>query len=81
MRVAVSGTGWVEGTVTSTAVTATTYKVAKIPSGNSLFGVGFSNTTGSADYKGSQTGGTLPGTLPTTEGSFTGTYAFRVWVE
>lgn len=78
--VSVTGTGYFEVTI-NTAVSATTYYVAKIPEGNSDFGVGYDNSTGSADYATGQTTYTLPGTLPTTEGSFTGSYAFGVFVE
>lgn len=77
--VSVTGTGYFEVTI-SASVTSGTYYVAKIPQGNSDFGVGYDNTTGSADYKTGETAYTLPGTLPTTEGPFTGTYAFSVFV-
>lgn len=78
--VVVTATGYAEVTI-NTAVSATTYYVAKIPESNTDFGVGYDNSTGSADYATGQTIYTLPGTLPSTEGPFTGTYAFGVWVE
>lgn len=78
--VSVPGTGYREVTI-SQAISAGTYYIAKIPEGNSDFGVGYDNSTGSADYATGQTTYTLPGTLPTTEGPFTGRYAFGVYVE
>ena len=78
--VSVSATGYAEVTI-SAAVTAGTYKVAKIPQGNNDFGVGYDNTTGTGDYNTAQTTYTLPGTLPSSEGAFTGAYAFGVYVE
>jgi len=77
--VSVTGTGYFYVTI-SAAVTSGTYYVAKIPQGNNDFGVGYDNTTGSADYKTGETAYTLPGSLPTTDGPFTGTYAFGVFV-
>lgn len=77
--VSVTGTGYFSVTI-STAVTAGTYYVAKIPQGNNDFGIGYNNASGSADYKTGETSYTLPGTLPSSEGSFTGAYAFGVYV-
>ena len=77
--VSVTGTGYFDVTI-SAAVTAGSYYVAKIPQGNNDFAVGYDNSTGSADYKTGETPYTLPGALPTTEGPFTGAYAFGVFV-
>lgn len=78
--VSITGTGYFEVTI-STAVTAGNYYVAKIPQSNSDFGVGYNNAAGTAEYTSGETIYTLPGTLPSAEGSFTGTYGFGVYVE
>lgn len=79
--ITVASTGDKEVAVASTAVTAGSYYIAKMHESLSNFGVGYDNTTGSADYATGQTPSTLPGTLPVSAGSFTASYTFRAFVE
>ncbi len=79
--IAVSGTGDPEVTVTTTAISAGTYKFCKIPDTNATFAVGYNNATGTAYYQSpAAVGGTLTNPLPAPDGSFTANYTFGVFV-
>lgn len=76
----IGATGYVEVAITPQAVTSGTYKVAYISQDNNSVDIGYDNSTGTAYYDASQTGGNLPGTLPSGTG-FTGKTGLGVYVE
>lgn len=79
----ITATGWNDITVTPVATTATAYKIGYIGQGNDDVDVGFNTLAGTnaGNYNASQSGGNFPASLPSSQGTFDGKSAMRVFVQ
>lgn len=80
--VSITGTGWVEVTITNETTTAANYKLAFMPSGDTVNTIGYKgNPSGTTRYYASNGGGySLPANLPASEGSDGIGYVLGVYV-